>query len=60
MQLKGSVYHPPRLGLPFVAIVFGDDNEVMTSVAVPSQAAGDALIATMFEQFAADKVAGKI
>jgi hypothetical protein len=59
MQLKGSVYHPPRPGFPYVAIVLGDDNEVVTSQAVPSQAVGDALIATIFEQFAADKAAGK-
>ena len=60
MQLKGSVYHPPRPSLPFVAIVFGDDNKVVTSTAVPSQAKCDALISTMFEKLAADKAAGKI
>lgn len=55
MSLKGSVYHPPYPGLPYVAIVFNDDNEVVTSQAVPSHAVGMALIETMFQQFAEGK-----
>jgi hypothetical protein len=59
MSMKGAVYHPPGPGFPYVAVVL-NDNQVVSADTVPSQAAGEAMIAAIFQQFAADKAAGKI
>lgn len=60
MSLKGVVYDPPRPGLPYIAVVLDDDNQVVSADSVPSVAAGEALIAEVFARFKADKEAGRI
>jgi hypothetical protein len=61
MGLKGAVYDPPSPGTPDVAVVINDsDGQVVTARSVPSPEAGEALIATVFQQFDADRKAGKI
>lgn len=50
--IRGAVYDPPRAGLPFVAVVFRPDGEVLVARAVPSAEAGESLIAHVFEEFA--------
>lgn len=59
MSMVGGVYTPPRPGLPYVAVVL-NDGQVVSADAVPSPEVGEAMIATIFKQFAADKAAGKI
>lgn len=60
MGLKGAVYDPPGPGLPYVAVVINDaDGEVVTARSVPDPASGEALIATVFQQFEADRKAGR-
>jgi len=49
--ITGAVYDPPRAGLPIVAIVFKPDGEVLIARTVPSVAAGDALIRSVFDEF---------
>ena len=61
MGIRGAVYDPPAPNYPYVAVVINDaTNEVVVARSVPSPAQGEAMIAMVFEQFAADKAAGKI
>lgn len=57
--MKGVVYDPPGPGLPYLAVVL-HDGEVVVSRAVTSVAAGEALIAKVFQDFAAAKARGEI
>lgn len=57
--MKGAVYDPPGPGLPYLAVVL-HDGEVVVSRAVSSVAAGEALIAKVFQDFAAAKARGEI
>lgn len=43
--ITGAVYNPPTPSLPYVAVIFGPDGEVLSSRVVPSVAAGEKLIA---------------
>ncbi|WP_295460744.1 hypothetical protein [uncultured Pseudomonas sp.] len=56
--MKGVVYDPPGAGLPYLAVVL-HNNEVVVARAVSSVAAGEALIAKVFEDFAAAKARGE-
>lgn len=58
--MHGVVYDPPRAGLPFLAVVLDNDLQVVISRAVPGVAEGEALIQSVFAEFAAAKNAGKI
>lgn len=57
--MKGVVYDPPAVGLPYIAVVL-HDGEVVVSKAVSSVAAGEALIAKVFQDFTAAKARGDI
>lgn len=57
--MKGVVYDPPAAGLPYIAVVL-HDGEVVVSRAVSSIAAGEALIAKVFQDFASAKARGEI
>ncbi len=57
--MKGVVYDPPGAGLPYLAVVL-HNNEVVVARAVSSVAAGEALIAKVFEDFAAAKARGDV
>lgn len=57
--MKGVVYDPPSAGLPYLAVVL-HDNEVVVAKAVPSVAAGEALIASVFQSFQDAKAKGEI
>lgn len=56
--MKGVVYDPPAAGLPYLAVVL-HNSEVVVSKAVPSVAAGEALIASVFQSFADAKARGE-
>lgn len=57
--MKGVVYDPPAAGLPYLAVVLHKD-EVVVARAVPSVAAGEALIANVFQSFMEAKANGEI
>lgn len=57
--MQGVVYDPPSSGLPYLAVVL-HKGEVVVARAVPSVAAGEALIAEVFQEFATARAAGKI
>ncbi|MDY7536423.1 hypothetical protein RGV33_32905 [Pseudomonas sp. Bout1] len=57
--MKGVVYSPPGAGLPYIAVVLVD-GEVLVSKTVSSIAAGEAMIAKVFSDFAAAKARGEI
>ncbi len=56
--MHGVVYDPPGAGLPYLAVVLDNNGEVVVARSVPSVAAGESLIATVFAEFAAAKKAG--
>lgn len=41
---SGVVYDPPRPDLPYLAVIFKPEGEVLTALAVASVEAGEALI----------------
>ena len=52
--MKGTravVYERPEVGLPYLAVVLGEDGEVLISRSAPSRKAAEALIATLHIQF---------
>lgn len=49
--MNGVVYLPPTSGLPYLAVVL-HDGEVVVARSVPSVAAGEELIASVFNGFA--------
>jgi hypothetical protein len=53
--ITGAVYDPPRPDLPYVAVVIGPDGEVVVARSVPSVVAGEALIKSVFTEFAAQR-----
>lgn len=55
----GVVYDPPKPGLPFLAVVL-HNNEVVISKVVSSPVAGEAMIASVFSDFAKAKAEGKV
>ena len=57
--MKGVVYDPPSVGLPHLAVVL-HDGEVVVAKTVPSVAAGEILIADVFQSFADAKANGNI
>lgn len=57
--MHGVVYDPPRVGLPYLAVVLDNNLQVVVSRAVGSVAEGEALISAVFEDFAAAKNMGK-
>ena len=58
--MHGVVYDPPRAGLPYLAVVFGNDGEVVVARSVRSVADGESLIAQVFQDFANAKNAGTL
>ncbi|TWS07794.1 hypothetical protein FJD35_24240 [Pseudomonas mandelii] len=59
MNMKGVVYDPPGPGLPYLAVVL-NNGEVVVARSVSSVAAGEAMIAKVFSDFADAKAQGKI
>lgn len=57
--MKGVVYDPPAAGLPYLAVVL-NKGEVVVAKSVSSVAAGEALIAKVFSDFASAKAQGDI
>jgi hypothetical protein len=57
--MDGVVYDPPASGLPHLAVVL-HNNEVVVARAVPSVAAGEALIASVFQAFMDAKAQGVV
>jgi hypothetical protein len=58
--MHGVVYDPPKAGFPYLAVVLDNKGEVVIARSVKSPAEGEAMIASVFSQFAADKASGKI
>lgn len=58
--MHGTVYDPPAPGLPHLAVVLDNNGEVIVAKSVSSVAAGEALMASIFAQFAEAKKTGKI
>lgn len=52
--VQAAVYSPPRSELPYVAVVFAPDGEVLTARKVPSIEAGERLIQETLSQAAKD------
>lgn len=46
--MTGAVYHPPKPGLPFIAVIFSG-TEIIDTQPVFSEADGDQWIATIVE-----------
>lgn len=51
-DIKGVIYDPPGRELPYLAVVFDAENQVLIVRAVPSRRAGEALISSAFEDAA--------
>lgn len=58
--MRAVVYGPPGPGLPYLAVILNSENEVVSARAVPSVAAGEALIAKTVAEFNAAKDAGRV
>lgn len=50
--ISSIVYHPPKQGFPFLAVVFDTEGEVLVARAVPTEDSGNALIASVLSEFA--------
>jgi len=54
-DLTAAVYDPPAAGLPHIAVLFDPDGEVIAIRPVESIDAGEAALASLVEQIAADR-----
>lgn len=48
--VSGAVYDPPRADLPYIAVIFGPDGEVLTARIVPTIAAGEKLLVEVMKE----------
>lgn len=58
--MHGVVYDPPRADLPYLAVVLGNNGEVIVARSVRSVEEGEALIESVFRDFAEAKNKGEI
>jgi hypothetical protein len=54
-KLTAIVYDPPATGFPFLAVMFDHNGEVLVARAVPSQEAGEQLLANVASDIAAQR-----
>lgn len=56
--VTGAVYSPPRPGLPYVAVAF-HDNQVLQARSVDSVEIGEAFLAKLAQEYAAEITGGE-
>ncbi|GAB2566880.1 hypothetical protein GCM10027066_07360 [Dyella jejuensis] len=50
--LSAVVYDPPKVGFPYLAVIFDTSGEVLSARAVPNPDAGEAFLAEIMTKFA--------